>query len=402
VVLKLQNVTLYTGNGEKKVNTSIAIEGKTILAAGEEADRLQAGTVIDGTDKTVIPGLFDMHLHLGMDGVGDPFAQVAGDTPALSAYRHHVNAQKQLKSGVTSVRNLGSKWHIDLDYRNSIESGLIQGPSVYGSGQAIVMTGGHGYPFSTEADGEDGVRKAARETLKAGADVIKLMATGGVMTPGVDPGSPQLSENEMRAAVEEALHAGKTTAAHAQGTAGIRNAVRAGITTIEHGIFLDDETIELMIEHGTVLVPTLAAPYYIVQHAESGGIPAHAVKKAVDCFHVHRESFRKALSAGVKIAAGTDAGTPFNVHGDFAKELELMHDYGMNVKDIIVAATFQAAKALNVDQTVGTLEKGKAADFVILDEDPETDIRAFRQIHSVYKGGECVHESSNQLEPAVG
>ncbi|EMR04969.1 imidazolonepropionase [Bhargavaea cecembensis DSE10] len=402
MVLKIQNVTLYTGNGEKQLKTSIVVEGKKILAVGEEADRLQADTVIDGTGKTVIPGLFDMHVHLGMDGVGDPFAQVAGDTPARSAYRHHINAQKQLKSGVTSVRNLGSKWHIDLDYRNSISDGLMAGPSVYGSGQAIVMTGGHGYPFSTEADGEDGVRKAARETLKAGADVIKLMATGGVMTPGVDPGSPQLSEKEMRAAVEEALHAGKTTAAHAQGTAGIQNAVRAGITTIEHGIFLDDETIELMIKYGTVLVPTLAAPYYIVQHAESGGIPAHAVKKAVDCFKVHQESFKKALAAGVRIAAGTDAGTPFNVHGDFAKELELMHEYGMEVKDIITAATLQAAKTLNVDQTAGSLEKGKVADFVILDEDPEADISAFRKIHSVYKEGECVHESASKLEAVVG
>ncbi|WP_213424212.1 metal-dependent hydrolase family protein [Bhargavaea massiliensis] len=401
MVLKIQNVTLYTGNGEKQLNTSIAVEGKVILAAGDEADRLQTDTVIDGTGKTVIPGLFDMHVHLGMDGVGDPFAQVAGDTPALSAYRHHLNAQKQLKSGVTSVRNLGSKWHIDLDYRNSIADDMMAGPNVYGSGQAIVMTGGHGYPFSTEADGEDGVRKAARDTLKAGADVIKLMATGGVMTPGVDPGSPQLSEKEMRAAVEEALHAGKTSAAHAQGTAGIQNAVRAEITTIEHGIFLDDETIELMIKHNTVLVPTLAAPYYIVQHGESGGIPAHAVKKAVDCFKIHQESFKKALAAGVRIAAGTDAGTPFNVHGDFAKELELMHEYGMEVKDIINAATLQAAKTLTVDQTVGSLEKGKVADFVILNEDPESDISAFRKIHSVYKEGECVHESANKLEAVV-
>ncbi|KZE40314.1 amidohydrolase [Bhargavaea cecembensis] len=393
---------MYTGNGEKRLNTSIVVKGKTILATGEEADRLEADTVIDGSGKTVIPGLFDLHVHLGMDGVSDPFAQVAGDSPAISAYRHHVNAQKQLKSGVTSVRNLGSKWHIDLDYRNSIRDGLMSGPTVYGSGQALVMTGGHGYPFSTEADGEDGVRKATRDTLKAGADVIKLMATGGVMTPGVDPGSPQLSEKEMRAAVEEALHAGKTTAAHAQGTAGIQNAVRAGITTIEHGIFLDDETIDLMIKHDTVLVPTLAAPYYIVQHGESGGIPAHAVKKAVDCFHTHRESFQKALAAGVRIAAGTDAGTPFNVHGDFAKELELMQEYGMKVRDIIAAATSQAAKTLNVDRTVGTLEKGKSADFVLLDEDPESNISAFRQVHSVFKGGICVHESANKLEAVVG
>ncbi|WP_088008854.1 metal-dependent hydrolase family protein [Indiicoccus explosivorum] len=384
---KWENITLYTGRGEKFRESAIVVEGGRIVAAGDEAVRMTADETVDGSGKTAVPGFFDMHVHLGMDGDADPFAQIEKDSQATAAYRHYVNGQKQLKAGVTSVRNLGSKWHIDLEFRNAVNAGLMAGPAVYGSGQAIVMTGGHGYPFSTEADGEDGVRKAARSTLKAGADVLKLMATGGVMTPGVDPGSPQLSEKEMRAAVEEAKHAGKTTASHAQGTEGIQNAVRAGITTIEHGIFLDDETIELMLEYGTVLVPTLAAPYYIVQNAESGAIPPHAVKKAVHCFDVHQESFRKALKAGVKIAAGTDAGTPFNLHGDFAKELELMNAYGMPVRDIITAATYHAAETLNVHHKTGSLEKGKTADFVLLNGDPEDGIGAFRDVHAVYKEG---------------
>jgi imidazolonepropionase-like amidohydrolase len=396
MTLKWENITLYTGTGEKLTQSALVIEGNKIVAAGEEAVHMTAAETIDGRGKTVLPGLFDMHIHLGMDGVADPFAQVATDSQASSAYRHQANAQKQLQSGVTSVRNLGSKWHVDLAYRDAVNAGLLTGPTVYGSGQPIVMTGGHGYPMASEADGEDEVRKAARQTLKQGADVLKLMATGGVMTPGVDPGSPQLSEKEMRAAVEEALHAGKTTASHAQGTQGIQNAVRAGITTIEHGIFLDDETIELMIKHGTVLVPTLAAPYYIVQNAASGAIPPHAVKKATFCFEVHQESFRKAVKAGVKIAAGTDAGTPFNLHGDFAKELELMHEGGMPVRDIITSATYQAASVLNVQHQTGSLEKGKAADFIVLSEDPEENISAFRSIDAVYKGGNFVHGNQHR------
>ncbi|MET3575214.1 amidohydrolase family protein [Bhargavaea ullalensis] len=401
MITKYENVTLYTGTGKKLTRSSLVFNDNRIVAVGEEAARLESEITIDGTGKTIIPGLFDMHLHLGMDGVADPFSQIAADSQTHAAFRHNANAQKQLKSGVTSVRNLGSKWHIDLEYRDAIAAGLTTGPTVYGSGQAIVMTGGHGYPFSTEADGEDEIRKAARATLRAGADVLKLMATGGVMTPGVDPGSPQLSEREMRAAVEEATHAGKTTAAHAQGTAGIQNAVRAGITTIEHGIFLDDETIELMLKYGTVLVPTLAAPYYIVQNADSGAIPPQAVKKAVDCLEAHRESFGKAVKAGVKIAAGTDAGTPFNLHGDFAKELELMHTGGMTVGDIIKSATLNAAETLNADSLTGSLEKGKAADIVVLNQDPEETIHAFRDVHTVYKEGVSVYESEYSAVPVT-
>lgn len=389
--LKIKNVTIYTGRGDKLIQSAIIVEANKIIAVGEEAVDKEAETVIDGQGKTILPGFFDMHIHLGMDGIADPFSQIATDSQATSAYRHQANGKKQLQSGVTSVRNLGSKWHIDLAYRDAVNNGIVTGPTVYGSGQPIVMTGGHGYPLASEADGEDEVRKMARQTLKQGADVLKLMATGGVMTPGVDPGSPQLSESEMRTAVEEALHAGKTTASHAQGTVGIQNAVRAGITTIEHGIFLDDETIELMIKHDTVLVPTLAAPYYIVQNADSGAIPPHAVKKAMYCYEVHKESFRKAVAAGVKIAAGTDAGTPFNLHGDFAKELELMHEGGMSIRDIITAATFSAASVLTVQNETGSLEKDKIADFIILSEDPEDKLSAFRSVETVYQGGEVVH-----------
>lgn len=394
---KITNITLYTGTGEKLENTAVVFNNQEILAVGPEAISFEADEVIDGQGFVAMPGLFDMHVHLCMDGVADPFTQIFRDSEGDATLRSLKNARKQLESGVTTVRSLGAKYDTDLALRNAIAAGMVDGPTIYGSGQPIVMTGGHGYVLATEADGVDEVRKAARQQLKKGADVLKLMATGGVMTPGVDPGSPQLSEDEMRAAIEEAKHTGKTTAAHAQGTIGIQNAIRAGITSIEHGIYLDDETIELMVRYGTVLVPTLVAPYYIVKNGLEAGIPAHAVKKATTCMEAHLESFKKAVQAGVMIATGTDAGTPFNLHGDIATELKIMHECGMKVRDIITAATLNSAKTLNIEDITGSIEKGKVADIVLFAEDPENDIEAFKKVTHVFKSGKLVHENSNQF-----
>lgn len=384
---KIEHVTLYDGKGGKVENTAIVFDESQIIALGDDALSIEAEVVIDGTGLSCLPGFMDLHVHLGMDGVADPFTQVLGDAEADGAYRSLNNAQKQLASGVVTVRNVGSKYNTDIALRNAINSGLVKGPRIYASGEPIVMTGGHGHPIAIEADGPDEVRKAARKQLKAGADLLKLMATGGVMTPGVDPGSPQLSELEMRAACEEATHVNKRTAAHAQGCEGIKNAVRAGITTVEHGMYLDDEAIELMLKHDTFLVPTLAAPYYICKNGLAGGIPEYAVIKAERTMEVHRESFRKAYQAGVKIATGTDAGTPFNLHGDFATELELMAEEQVPVQEIIAAATSVAAAAIGIEEVTGTLEKGKWADLILIDGDPEKDVKAFRRIKQVYKGG---------------
>jgi imidazolonepropionase-like amidohydrolase len=218
------------------------------------------------------------------------------------------------------------------------------------------------------------VRKAVREQLRAGADCIKLIATGGVMTPGVDPRSAQLTEEELRAGVEEAHKAFVKVGSHAQATAGIKNAVRAGVDSIEHGIYLDDEAIGLMRERGTFLVPTLIAPENISKHGIAAGIPVYMVDKSDRAREAHRESFRKALRAGVRIAMGTDAGTPFNRHGENAQEIALMVACGMPPADAIVAATRNAADLLDILDDTGTIEPGKSADLLIIERDPLADI----------------------------
>ena len=271
-----------------------------------------------------------------------------------------------------------------------MNKGDIEGPEFQASGRVITMTGGHGWVIGAESDGCDEVRKNTRSELKKGVDLIKIMATGGVMTKGVKPGSPQLSLEEMTAAVEEAHKAEKKTASHAQGTEGIKNAVLAGIDSIEHGIFLDDEVIQLMVERGTYLVPTLVAPFFIVENGVEAGIPKDVVDKANGVMEAHQNSFRAAHKAGVKIAMGTDAGTPFNLHDKAPYELKLMVECGMTPMEAVVASTYGSADLMGILDNYGTLEKGKFADFLVLNENPLENLDTLFDIADVYKKGKKI------------
>ncbi|USG68228.1 amidohydrolase family protein [Brevibacillus ruminantium] len=346
----------------------------------------------DGTGMTLLPGLIDSHVHLGMNASPDPFQQIKADSEADTAFLACSQGRQFLSAGITTVRNVGTRYNVDIVYRQAVERGLIEGPRVYASGQPIVMTGGHCHPMAIEADGADEVRKAARRQLKAGADLLKLMATGGVLTTGTDPGSAQLSEWEMKCACEEADHAGKTTAAHAIGLDGIKNAIRAGVTTIEHGSVLDEEAIQMMLERGTYLVPTLIAATLILRQPPDSGIPEDFIRKAEPFVQRHRESFRDALRSGVKMAAGTDAGTPFNTPGLLADELQLMHEEGMAAIDAIHAATLSAATFMKLDDRIGSIEVGKWADLLLVEGNPLSDLLHLKQVRQVYKGGLlCAH-----------
>ncbi|PLT31641.1 metal-dependent hydrolase family protein [Peribacillus deserti] len=393
---KITNVRLFDGNKVYPEKTTIIFDENRILSIGK-GTTIDADVEIDGEGLTCLPGLMDCHVHLSMDGDADPFRDISTDTEADGSFRAIRNAQLQLGSGVVTVRNVGAKYNVDIALRKAIEKGLVEGPRIMASGEPIVMTGGHGHTMAIEADGVDEVRKAARTQLKKGADLLKLMATGGVMTPGVDPNSPQLGEEELRTAVVEATHAGKTTAAHAQGVAGIKNAIRAGITTVEHGIYLDDEAIAMMLEHGTFLVPTLAAPHFIVKYGLQAGIPEHAVRKSEEVKKYHQNSFYKAYKAGVKIAAGTDAGTPFNRHGDFPTELELMVEYGMEVIDAFRAATSVAAQAMKIEGKTGSLSEGKMADLILVEGNPFEKVSDIRNVVQVFKEGKCLVSKPKKL-----
>ena len=361
--------TLIDGNGNAPVeNAYFAVEDKKIVEVGNAKDikNEEKYEIVDLNGKTVMPGLINAHVHINMEPVGNPFANA--DSDAKIAFRSAANLKKHLYAGTTFFRDLGGTNYVDIDTRDAVNAGLLEGPEFLTSGRCICMTGGHGWEAGgREADGPDEVRKAAREQLRAGADVIKVMATGGVMTRGVEPGSPQFTEEEMRAAIEEAHKVGKKTATHAQGNTGIKNAVRAGIDTVEHAFFLDDEVIQMMIERGTYVVPTLVAVDFIVKNGVEAGIPEYAVRKATTTQEAHKASILKAYKAGVKIAMGTDSGTPFNLHGSAPYEIKLLIECGMTPMDALVAATKGSADCLGIMDNYGTLEERKFADFLVLD-----------------------------------
>ncbi|MGD9894677.1 MAG: amidohydrolase family protein [Dehalococcoidia bacterium] len=395
--LLLRNARLFDGTGAPPLSgIDLLIEGERIVAAGRGLAGREGAEVVDLDGRTVLPGLIDCHVHIAFDGDPDETAKLATMPAPVLAWHAAENARRTLEAGITAVRDVGSRDNIAILLRDEIRAGRLPGPEMRAAGALICMTGGHGWMIGREADGADDVRKAVREQRRAGADCIKFTATGGVMTPGIDPRASSFTEEELRAGVDEAHKAFVRTAAHAQGTSGIKNAVRAGVDSIEHGIYLDDEAIAMMRERGTVLVATLAAPLNIGKHGLAAGIPAYAVEKSNQVMEAHRESFKLAYRSGVRIAMGTDAGTPFNRHGANADEIAMMVECGMTPADALVAATRAAAELLDLLDDCGTVEPGKRADLVIVDGDPLADIRLLCRPDtalSVVKGGRWVRRT---------
>ena len=399
----IRNVTLLDGTGAPPVpGHALIVEGRRISWIGPEAQLPEGsdGHAIDGQGGTIMPGMINCHVHLTNDGSPDLFGQVERDSVTVSALRGYLNLQATLESGVTSVRDCGAANGIALDLARAVDDGLVPGPRIRAAGRVITMTGGHGHFIGREADGPAGVRQATRAEIKAGAHFIKAMATGGVLTPGVVPTQTALQPDELEQVAREAHNAGRRAACHAIGNEGIKNAIRAGIDSIEHGFYLDDEALELALDRGTVLVPTLIAVNQIVNNGKTGAMPAWVVEKAESESGHHRESFAAAVRSGMKVAAGTDAGTPFNPHTYLPQELALMVDYGMRPMDAIVAATRNAAENLGLAPDVGTLEVGRLADIVVVDGDPSSDITAAGRVRLVMKDGVLARDDLSV--PAAG
>jgi len=388
--LVLTGASLIDGTGAEPVRgRAVVVEGDRITQVVDDA-RAPRGRRIDLSGSTLLPGLINCHVHLCFGAEADPVRALKDEPLALTALKALRRAQETVEAGVTTVRDLGGCDYVELAVRRAIAEGLFPGPRILGAGRPVCMTGGHGNFVGREADGPDDVRKAVREQLKAGVDVIKLIATGGVMTPGVEPGSPQLTLEEMRAAVEEATKAGRRTAAHAQGSAGIADAIEAGITTIEHGIFLTDEIIAAMKRRGVFLVPTLAAPAAISTGGLAAGIPDYMVRKSDAVVTAHVASFRRAHEAGARIAAGADSGTPLNFHGSLLPELELMVKYGMTPLETIRSATSVAADALGLTGETGRLAAGHAADLLAVAGEPAERIGALADVRLVLARGAII------------
>jgi imidazolonepropionase-like amidohydrolase len=330
------------------------------------------GETVDTTGNTLMPGLMDCHIHIVYGAEGNP--SDAAEKLSLSglALKAMDNARMTLEGGVVAVRDCGGKDYVDLDVRDALNAGRFPGPVMRASGKMICMTGGHGNKNGLVADGCDEVIKAVRSNIHKGVDVIKIMATGGVMTPGVNPEDAHYSAEEMRAGVQEARRFHKRTASHAQGSEGIINAVRAGIHSIEHGIFMDEQCIKEMIDGGVFLVPTLAAVKNIINNKDNG-IPAWAVEKSLRVYDVHLAAFKAFHEAGGKIAMGTDAGTPFNKHGENAQELLWMVEAGMEPLDALIAGTSNSAELIEPGER-GVIAKDKVADMLIVRGNPNENI----------------------------
>lgn len=372
-----------------RANATLVIEDGRIASFGEPIEPRDGDRTLRAA--CVVPGLINSHAHLEVNGEPDFQTLFLIRTPTertLDAARH---ARLALEAGVTTLRDLGGSESNAMAVRDAVARGEHPGPTIVAAGRAICMTGGHGFFLGREADGPWDVRKAVREQRKAGADCIKLIATGGVLTKGAVPGQDQLSEDEMRAAIVEASTHGMRVAAHAIGTNGIKNALRAGVTSIEHGHLLDDEAIALFLERGAYLVPTLAAVVCIYENIAGGKQPDYVVRKATEIYEHAGANITKAWRAGVTIAGGSDAGTPYNYHQNYAYEVELMvRMLGMTPQQALTAATATAAELLAVD--AGVLAPGRPADLLLLDGDAGADARALRSPQAVIKGGALAFE----------
>ena len=369
---------VFDGSGAAPAPADVAVEAGRIVGVGTSLD---GDLAVDVTGRTILPGLFDCHTHVTLSHV-DLWRQ-AQQPFSYQFFDAARNLLRTLEVGITSVRDAGGA---DLGIKQAVADGTIPGPRLQISIVMLSQTGGHGddwYPSGNDValfvphpgrpsgivDGADAVRHKVRELHRMGADVIKVATSGGVLSPRDDPRHAHFRPAELEALVEEATAVGMFVMAHAQGVDGIKNAVRAGIRSIDHGIYLDDEAIELMLRHGTWFVPTLVAPQGVLDAVDAGvNLPAAVVDKARMVLEIHRAAFRRAVDAGVRIAMGTDSGvTP---HGRNLRELELMVAGGMTPVAALEATTRSAAALLGLDQDLGTIEEGKVADLVVVAGDP--------------------------------
>jgi imidazolonepropionase-like amidohydrolase len=386
---------VFDGTGAQPSAADVAVEAGRIVDVGS---RLDGDVSVDVAGRTLLPGLFDCHTHVTISSVD--LWRAAQQPFSYQFYEAARNLESTLRIGITTVRDAGGA---DLGIKQAVDDGLVAGPRMQISIVMLSQTGGHGddwYPSGAEVpfmiahpgrpsglvDGPDDVRRKVREIVRAGADVIKVATSGGVLSPRDDPRHAHFRPPELAALVEEATAAGIFVMAHAQGADGIKNAVHAGIRSIDHGIYLDDEAIELMKERGTWFVPTLVAPQGVIDAAEAGvPLPPAVVDKANRVVEIHRSAFRRAVEAGVRIAMGTDSGvTP---HGRNLRELALMVDGGMTPLGALEATTRSAAQLLGVDGELGTIEAGKIADLVAVSGDI-TDVSTLAdRVEQVWKAG---------------
>jgi len=398
---------VFDGTGAPVAEADVAVEDGLIAEVGAGLD---GDEQVDVSDSTLLPGLFDTHVHV-MFGHLDMWKHL--QTPfSYRFYDAIKNLDATIRVGITTVRDAGGA---DLGVKRAVEEGIVRGPRLQISLTMLSQTGGHGdgwlpsgadlnfvYPGmpSQIVDGVEEARRKIRELVRNGADVIKIATSGGVLSPTDSPDERGFALDEIQMMCEEARAAGLFVMSHAQAAIGIKNAVRAGVRSIEHGIYIDDEALELMLEHGTYLVPTLVAPLGVLRAAEAGvPIPPAILAKATDVVDIHRDSVRRAVAAGVKIAMGTDAGVV--PHGTNLEELQLMQNIGMSPTEVLVATTKTAAELMGLERELGTLEPGKRADLVVVAGDALDFTELPCRIERVYQDGRLVVEAAAEPAPVA-
>jgi len=380
------DVTVFDGARMRR-RQGVLIEGDRIAWVGAHArapKEARAARGVGGAGRTLTPGLIDCHVHLAMDGSADFAGEAAAMTPMLAAIKGTMNLRRQLAAGVTSIRDLGGPASCEL--AKAVDAGVTPGPRVIAAGHALTITGGHGHnvAFAREVDGADGVRKAVREEIRAGAKAIKVVATGGVLTPGIGATFTAFTPEEIGAAVDEAHKWGRRVAAHAIGAPGILGAVKAGVDSVEHCNQLTAETAREMVARGTFRGPTLCAVRGIVDHPEA--VPAYAVEKGREVHDDSRRGLRRALRAGVRHVVSTDSGTPFNPHGSAGREVGYLVEWGMPALQAMIAVTANGAELLGLAD-VGHVRPGFLADLALWDANPLEDPAVLVKPRAVWKAG---------------
>jgi imidazolonepropionase-like amidohydrolase len=382
--------------GAPLANAVVLIEGDRIRAVGSNLSVPRGTRILDLGSATLLPGLIDCHTHIVLGDPGDYYERTFRVSPIDKAITAHRYARRTLEAGFTTVRDAGAPELVDVALRKAIDAGLVAGPRMQVASLAIGATGSHadllGFSPNLDfremariADGVDEIRKAVRFRVKHGADLIKVVATAGVLTESADAGAPQYSQEELDAVVSETLMWGRKVAAHAHGSEGIKRAVRAGVASIEHGSLIDEEGIELMKKRGTYLVADIYVDDYILEEFARLRYPAAVVEKERRIGRAQRESFQRAARAGVKIAFGTDAGV--YPHGNNGKQFAHMVRWGLTPMQAIQAATVNAADLLGWSDQVGAISAGLFADMIAVRGNPLTDITELERVQFVMKGG---------------
>ncbi len=396
-VLLKADALIDVEKGEKTTNVAVLIDGNRIVKVGKQnrIDIPKGSIVIDLTGHTLMPGLMDMHVHLTSDAQ-DNFLASRGNSIPRQTVKAVKNANLTLMAGFTTVRNLGASGYSVIGVRDGINAGEIPGPRIWAAGYSVGITGGHcddnfSPPEAKQkspgaADGPWDVRTKVRENIKYGANTIKVCATGGVFSKGTKVGVQQLTEDEIRAAVEEAHMRGLIAAAHAHGTNGIKAAIRAGIDSIEHCSFMDDEAIEMAVESGTYLSCDIYNTEYTLAFGEANGVPEENINKEKLVSKAQRESFRRATKAGAKMVFGSDAA--IYPHGDNGKQFSRMVTFGMTPMQAIQAATINSASLLKKDKELGIIKEGYLADIVAVAGDPIENIDLMESVSFVMKDGQ--------------